>query len=134
MNLIVAVDHNWGIGKNGTMPWHIRADMRYFKEKTLGTTVLMGRKTLLSFPGAKPLPNRENVVLSSRADFAPEGVTVVNSLQELLEYKTRDDVFVIGGGSVYKALLPYCKYAYVTKIDAAYDCDTYFPKMCIRDR
>ena len=134
MNLIVAVDQNWGIGKNGTMPWHIRADMRYFKEKTLGTTVLMGRKTLLSFPGAKPLPNRENVVLSSRADFAPEGVTVVNSLQELLEYKTRDDVFVIGGGSVYKALLPYCKYAYVTKIDAAYDCDTYFPKMCIRDR
>lgn len=129
MNLIVAVDKNWGIGKNGTMPWHISADLKYFKEKTTGKTVIMGRKTLLSFPKQKPLPNRKNLVLSRDTAFNPEGVCMLRSLDEAKKYAECPDVFVIGGGSVYKALLPHCKYAYVTKIDAEYECDTYFENL-----
>ena len=129
MNLIVAVDQNWGIGKDGTMPWHIRADLQYFKEKTLGKTVLMGRKTLLSFPNQKPLPGRRNLVLSHDKSYRVEGAEVVNSIEELAAYSGDGDVFVIGGGSIYAALLPHCRYAYVTKIDASYACDTYFPNL-----
>ena len=133
MNLIVAVDQNWGIGKDGTMPWHISADMKYFREKTQGKTVLMGRKTLQSFPGGRPLPNRNNIVLSRDKTYLVEGAFVVNSLNKLIEYKNFDDVFVIGGGTLYEALLPYCRYAYVTKIGAAFDCDTHFPDLYAMD-
>lgn len=129
MNLIVAVDQNWGIGKDGTMPWHIRTDLKYFKEKTLHKTVLMGRKTLLSFPGGRPLPERENIVLSRDTSYRVPGAAVVHDLQTLLQYRDRSDVFVIGGGSLYAALLPYCEYAYVTKIGTAFDCDTFFPNL-----
>ena len=129
MNLIVAADKNFGIGKDGTMPWHISADLKYFKEKTLGKTVIMGRKTLLSFPKQKPLPNRENIVLSHDRNFASEGVTVLHSFSDIKRFAENDDVFILGGGSIYKALLPFCKYAYVTKIDAEFECDTYFENL-----
>lgn len=128
MNLIVAVDNNWGIGKDGTMPWHISADLKYFKEKTLGGRVIMGRKTLLSFPNQKPLPSRENIVISSNKDYVVDGAKVINSLSAVSEFAD-EKTFVIGGGSVYASLLPYCKYAYVTKIDGSFDCDTYFPNL-----
>ena len=129
MNLIVAADKNWGIGKDGTMPWHISADLKYFKEKTVGKRVVMGRKTLLSFPKQKPLPNRENIVISTNPSYVVEGAEVVNSIDELSRYDMGDDTFVIGGGSIYKALLPYCRYAYVTKIEKEFECDTYFPNL-----
>lgn len=129
MNLIVAADRNWGIGKNGSMPWHIKADLQYFKKKTFGKTVIMGRKTLESLPGGRPLSGRENIVLTRSKDFFTEGVSALNCIEEINKYKDDCDVFVIGGGSLYHALLSCCKYAYVTKIDASYDCDTYFPNL-----
>ena len=133
MNLIVAVEKNWGIGLDGTMPWHISADLKYFKENTLSKTVIMGRKTLLSFPNQKPLPKRENIVLSANKDYKPEGVTVINSIEEVKAYQDSDDTFIIGGGSIYKALLPYCKFAFVTKIDKKFVCDTYFENLDTSD-
>lgn len=133
MNLIVAVEKGWGIGLGGTMPWHISADLKYFKENTLGKTVIMGRKTLLSFPNQKPLPKRENIVLSTNSDYTVEGATVIHSLEEIKKYQDSDDTFIIGGGSIYKALLPYCKYAYITKIDKQFECDTYFENLDMLD-
>lgn len=129
MNLIVAVEKNWGIGLGGTMPWHISADLKYFKENTLGKTVIMGRKTLLSFPGQKPLPKRENIILSTNEGYEVEGAKVIHSIEEIAKYQQSDDTFIIGGGSIYKSLLPYCKFAYVTKIDKEFECDTYFENL-----
>lgn len=127
MNLIVAVDKNFGIGKNGDMPWHIPADLQYFKQKTLGKTVVMGRKTLESLPGAKPLKGRNNIVISTNKSFICEGATVCYSIDEALTAMQNlpcDDVMIIGGASIYNELYPYCKRAYITKIDAEFDVDT----------
>lgn len=129
MNLIVAVEKSWGIGKGGTMPWHISADLKYFKEKTLGKTVIMGRKTLLSFPNKKPLPKRDNVILSSNCEYTVDCASVINSISDIAPKQDSDDTFIIGGGSIYRELLPFCRYAYVTKIDAAFECDTYFENL-----
>lgn len=127
MNLIAAADKNFGIGKSNSLPWHIKADMKYFKEMTSGKTVIMGRKTLESFPGGKPLPNRENVVLS-RSGFAKEGVLVIGDISEISKYQDKD-CFVIGGGEVYKLLLPYTKLAYITRVYQEFDVDTYIPNL-----
>lgn len=132
MNIIVAVDKNWAIGKNNKMMWSIPADMRFFREKTLTHVVVMGRKTLESFPGGLPLKNRTNIVLTGNLQYHAAGTVVVHTLEELLkklkEYEG-EEIFVIGGESVYRQLLPYCDTAYVTKIDHAYDADTYFPNL-----
>lgn len=132
MNIIVAVDKNWAIGKNNKMMWSIPADMRFFREKTLTHVVVMGRKTLESFPGGLPLKNRTNIVLTGNLQYHMAGTVVVHTLEELLkklkEYEG-EEIFVIGGESVYRQLLPYCDTAYVTKIDHAYDADTYFPNL-----
>lgn len=132
MNIIVAVDKNWAIGKNNKMMWSIPADMRFFREKTLTHVVVMGRKTLESFPGGLPLKNRTNIVLTGNLQYHAAGTVVVHTLEELLkklkEYEG-EELFVIGGESVYRQLLPYCDKAYVTKIDHAYDADTYFPNL-----
>lgn len=132
MNIIVAVDKNWAIGKNNKMMWSIPADMRFFREKTLTHVVVMGRKTLESFPGGLPLKNRTNIVLTGNLQYHMAGTMVVHTLEELLkklkEYEG-EEIFVIGGESVYRQLLPYCDTAYVTKIDHAYDADTYFPNL-----
>ena len=104
MNLIAAADENWGIGKNGGLLAHISGDMKYFRETTKGKVVVMGRKTLESFPGGKPLKNRVNIVLTQNQDFAPEGVTVCHSIEETLEtlkQYPKEDVFIIGGGMIY---------------------------------
>lgn len=129
MNLIVAVEKNWGIGKNGTMPWHISADLKYFKEKTLDKTVIMGRKTLLSFPNKKPLPKRDNIILSSNCEYTVDGANVINSISGIAPMQDSDNTFIIGGGSIYRALLPFCRYAYVTKINADFECDTFFENL-----
>lgn len=127
MNLIAAADENFGIGKNNKLPWHISADMKYFRNTTTGKAVIMGRKTLESFPNGKPLPNRENIVLS-RSISNIEGVTCLNSVKEIAKYQDTD-CFVIGGGEIYKLLLPYVKFSYITRIYAPFDVDTYIPNL-----
>ena len=117
MNLIVAVDSNWAIGKENKLLVSIPQDMKFFRETTKGKVVAMGRKTLESFPGGQPLKNRVNVVH-----------TIEEMVDELKKYDS-EDIFVIGGESIYRQLLPYCTKAYITKIDHAYDADTYFPNL-----
>ena len=126
MNLIAAVDKNWSIGCNGDLLYHIKEDMKFFRAKTNGKVVVMGRKTLESLPGGNPLKNRINIVLSSNKDFNPLGCVVCHSFSELFEklkaYDT-NDVYVIGGESLYNMLMPYCDYAYITEIDGEKDAD-----------
>lgn len=132
MKMIVAVDKNWGIGKNNDLLVSIPADMKMFRTETSGKVVVMGRKTLESFPGGQPLKNRTNIVLSGNLDYQVKGAIVVHSLPELLEEikkYPKDQVYCIGGDSVYKMLLPYCDTAQVTKIDFAYEADRYFPNL-----
>lgn len=132
MNLIAAVDQKWAIGKNNQLLVSIPADMKFFRETTLDKVVVMGRKTLESFPGGQPLKKRVNIVLTKDQDYQVKDAIVVHSLEELLEtlkpYK-EEDIYVIGGESIYRQLLPYCKLAHITKIDHAYEADTYFPNL-----
>lgn len=131
MNLIVAVDNNWGIGKDNDLLVKLSGDMRYFKETTLGKTVIMGRKTLESLPNSRPLPNRDNIVLTKK-EMLINGAIIVNSVEQLLNVVERyesDKVFVIGGAEIYKTLLPYCKKAYVTKIQASFEADKFFENL-----
>ena len=136
MNLIVAVDKNWAIGKDNKLLIRIPEDQRYFRNKTINKVVLMGRKTLESFPNSKPLKDRINIVLTSNPNYNPQGVIVVHSLEEALEelkkYKS-EDIFVIGGQTIYEQFLDYCDLAYVTRINYSYDADTYFPNLDERD-
>lgn len=126
MKLIVAVSQNWGIGKDNKLLFNIPLDMKFFREKTLGKRVVLGRKNLESFPGGKPLKNRENVVLTRNKSYKPEGVLVFNSKKEFLEYdKADENTFVIGGESIYKMLLPYCDTCYVTKVLETAECDKF---------
>ena len=132
MNFIVAVTKNWGVGIKGGLLLSIPDDMKYFREKTMGKTVLMGEATLRSFPGGKPLKGRESIVLSDDMSLSVEGATVVHSLDEALcELKKHDydNAFVIGGASVYKLMMPYCRYAYVTKMDVTLEADRYIPSL-----
>ncbi len=124
INLIVAVDKKFAIGNKGDIPWHISADMKYFRNITSGKSIIMGRKTLESFPGSKPLPNRKNIVLSRNKDLKIEGAVVVKSIKEAIDI-SEEDCFIIGGGEIYKMFLPYVKYAYVTKVEAEFEADTY---------
>jgi len=128
MNLILAADENWAIGYKGGLLCHIPGDLKFFKEQTSGSTVVMGRATLESLPGSKGLPGRTNIVLTGNKDFAAEKVQiVVHSMEELTEeLKKHDDVFVIGGESVYKTLLPLCDTCYITRIYEQFPADRYF--------
>ena len=128
LQAIVAVDEHWGIGKNGALLIRISADLKRFKALTMGHPVILGRKTLSTFPGGKPLPGRRNLVLSHDPGFAPEGVEVFHDLDSLLAAAPAESV-VIGGESVYKALLPQCHRVYVTKIFKCYDADAHFPDL-----
>ena len=132
MKLIVAVDKNWAIGNKGGLLVSIPEDMKFFRETTTGKVVVMGKNTLISFPGSKPLKNRENIVIALEKDYKVEGAIVVYSIEEALEAVKEfdtDNVYVIGGGSIYKQMLPYCDTAYVTYMDYAYEADTYFPNL-----
>lgn len=132
MNCIVAVDQNWAIGKDNKLLVSIPADMKFFRETTSGGVVILGRKTLETFPGGQPLKNRINIVITKNKDYNVKDATVVHSVEEALEaakaYKS-EDVYVIGGDSIYKQMLQYCDVAYVTKIDYAYEADAYFPNL-----
>lgn len=129
MNLIAAADETWGIGRDGGLLTHLPGDMKYFRETTRGKVVVMGRKTLESFPDAKPLKNRVNIVLTRNPDYRPEGVIVCHGVEEaleLLKQYPREDIFIIGGGMIYREFLPYCKKAYITHIFSSFDADTDF--------
>ena len=131
MDLVVNVCENWGIGKNGNLLVSISADLRRFRQLTTGKTVILGRKTLSTFPGGRPLKNRKNLILSS-SGFQTEGADTFPDLPSLLSHlKTcdSDEVSVIGGASVYEALLPYCTRAYVTKTLLSPEADTFFPNL-----
>ena len=127
---IVAVCDDWGIGRVGDMLVRNREDMRSFVAHTKGHTVLMGRKTLESFPDAKPLVDRRNIVVSRQKGFAPEGVEIAATLEDALALAAGDkEVWVIGGGQVYQALLPRCAKAVVTKNHCVREADTFFPNL-----
>ena len=118
MNLIVAVDSNWAIGKENKLLVSIPQDMKFFRETTKGKVVAMGRKTLESFPGGQPLKNRVNVVLTTDKNYKVKDTVIVHTIEEMVdELKKYDseDIFVIGGESIYRQLLPYCTKAYITK-------------------
>lgn len=132
MNIIVAVDQNWAIGKDNDLLVSIPADMKMFREETTGKVVVMGRKTLESFPNGLPLKNRTNIIITKNKDFQVKDAIVVHSIEEALEevkkYPT-EDVYCIGGDSIYHQMLPYCDVAHITKIEFAYEADRYFPNL-----
>ena len=132
MNLIAAVDKNWAIGRNNKLLVSIPDDMKFFRETTTGKVVVMGRKTLESFPGKKPLKNRVNIVLTGDKNYSVDGAVIVHDMEELHEeLKKYDstDIYVIGGESIYKQLLDECDVAHITKIDFAYEADAWFPNL-----
>lgn len=132
MDIIVNVTENWGIGHNGKLLYNIPADLKRFRELTIGRVVVLGRKTLYTFPGKKPLKGRTNLILSHQPGLQIEGATVVNDithlLTELQQYDS-NDISVIGGESIYRMLLPYCDKAYITRTYARPEADSYFPNL-----
>ena len=137
MNIIVNVDNNWAIGNKNRLLVSIPNDMKHFREETTGKVVVLGRKTLETFPQGQPLKNRTNIVLSRDRAYQVRGATVAHSLEELFEELKQyrdEDVYVVGGASVYRQLLPYCNVAHVTKTDHEYEADTYFPDLDREDR
>lgn len=132
MNIIVAVDSHWGIGYNNKLLVSIPSDMKFFRETTTGKVVVMGRKTLESFPNGLPLKNRTNIVLTKNRDYKVKGAVVLHSPEEVLEELKKyddEDIFIIGGESIYRLFLPYCSVAHVTKIDHTYQADAFFPDL-----
>ena len=129
MELIVAVYDDWGIGKDGTQPIALSTDRKFFREMTRGAMVIVGRRTIADFPGQKPLPGRVNVALT-RSDMEIPGFTVCHSPAEAAEFaKTAEKAMVIGGGSIYRQMLPYCDRAIITKVHVTPESDTYFPNL-----
>ena len=136
MNLIVAVGKNWGIGKGNKLLVSIPSDMKFFRETTSGKVVVMGRKTLESFPNGLPLKNRTNIVLTKRPDYQVKDAIVLHTVEEVLKELKKyesDDIYIIGGESIYRQFLPYCNTAHVTKINHAYEADVYFPDLDAMD-
>ena len=132
MNLIAAVDKNWAIGRNNKLLVSIPDDMKFFRETTTGKVVVMGRKTLESFPGKNPLINRVNIVLTGDRSYQADGAVIVHDMEELHEELKKypsEDIYVIGGESIYKQLLDECDVAHITKIDFAYEADAWFPNL-----
>ena len=132
MNIIVAADQNWAIGKDNKLLISIPADMKFFRTTTTGKVVVMGRKTLESFPGGQPLKKRTKIVLTRDKNYKVKDAIVVHSIEEVLEELKKydsEDVYVIGGDSIYSQMLPYCDTAHVTKIDFAYEADSWFPNL-----
>ncbi len=136
MKAIVAVDKNWAIGLHNKLLASIPEDMKFFRTTTTGNLVIMGRKTLESFPHGKPLPNRVNIVISRNPNYDGQGAIVVSSIEEALKEAAKYpdlEHYVIGGSSIYEALIDQCKEAYVTYIDHEYQADAYFPNLEKKD-
>lgn len=135
MKTIVVVDNNWGIGKNGKLLVNISGDLKYFKEKTYGKVVVMGRRTLESLPGKSPLKGRVNIVLSKSLDFNPDCIIcrTIEDVFNVLENYDTEDVFIIGGQEIYKQFSPYCSGHLVTKINNVFDADKHFENLDMRE-
>lgn len=132
MKAILSADRNWGIGYHNRLLVSIPSDMKFFRQTTTGKVVVMGRKTLESFPNGLPLKNRINIVLTANPHYSVKDAVIVHSEKELLEELKKyddDDIYVIGGESVYRMMLPYCDTALVTKIDRVFQADTFFPNL-----
>lgn len=135
MEIVVLVDKNWAIGKAGDQVVRIKADLARFRELTADGILIYGRKTLLTFPGGRPLPERENWILSRNKAFQAEGALIFHSLEELQAARRKAEkdgkkFYVIGGAEVYAALLPYCEVCHVTEVEKAYEgADCYFPRL-----
>ena len=132
MKLIVAVDREWGIGYRGELLATVKEDLAHFRELTVGQTIVYGSSTLRTFPYGRPLKNRINLILSTNPNFKPEGAVVLHSVEEPIAYEKahpEEDIVVVGGASVYKQLMPYCETAYVTRFDASFEKDAYFPNL-----
>ncbi len=132
MNLIVAVDKNWAIGSKGKLLVSIPGDQKLFREETMGKVIVMGRKTMESLPGGKPLPGRTNVVLTRKDDYTKKGAVIFHGVPETLSFLEQfpdEDIFIIGGEEIYREFLPYCDTAHVTWIDYSYEADTHFPNL-----
>lgn len=132
MQLIVAVDNNWAIGNNNNLLVSIPEDHKFFRQTTMGHVVVLGRKTLAGFPNGLPLKGRTNIIVTHDPDFEAKDAIVVHSKEELLlklsEYDS-DEVFIIGGESIYNMMYEYCDTAHVTKINYSYQADKYFPNL-----
>ena len=132
VSMLVAVDSNWGIGNEGDLLVKIPEDVKFFRESTTGNVMIMGRKTLESFPGGKPLKDRVNIVVTRNPDYKAEGTIIVNTVEEALE-KAKEfegmDVYNVGGGQIFNAMMDYCDVALVTHIDKSFDADTFFPNL-----
>lgn len=132
MNFIVAVDEQWNIGREGALLQPISEDLKYFKAKTVNKIVVLGRKTLHTFPGGKPLKGRTNIILTRQEDFSAGDAIVCHSYEQLfqiLHNYCSEDIFVIGGGEIYNKLIPYCTVGFVTKIHKTYSADTSIPNL-----
>ena len=132
MNIIVAVDNNWAIGNKNQLLVRIPNDHKHFREETTGKVVVLGRKTLETFPQGQPLKMRTNIILSKDKNYQVKDAIVVHSIEELLQELKKyreEDIYIIGGDSVYRQMLPYCNVAHVTKIDHEYEADAYFPNL-----
>ena len=132
MNLIVNVDSNWTIGYRGKLLVSIPEDMKFFRSETTGKVVVLGRKTLDTFPGGQPLKNRTNIILTRNPNYQVKGAIICHSVEEVLEELKKynsEDVYIIGGDSIYKEFLPYCDVAHVTRTDHVYDADAWFPNL-----
>ena len=132
MNIIAAADRNWAIGKDGGLLYRLPQDMKFFRETTQDSVVIMGRKTLESFPGGRPLKNRVNIVLTRDSGYEKDGVIIcrdTNEIPGILKDYPGKNVFVIGGEQIYRQLLPMCDKAYITRVDAEADADSFFPNL-----
>lgn len=132
MNLIVNVDSNWAIGYRGKLLVSIPEDMKFFRSETTGKVVVLGRKTLDTFPGGQPLKNRTNIILTRNPNYQVKGAIICHSVEEVLEELKKynsEDVYIIGGDSIYKEFLPYCDVAHVTRTDHVHDADAWFPNL-----
>lgn len=132
MIAVVAADKNWAIGYKGDLLVRIPNDMKMFRKLTTGNVIVMGRKTLESFPNGQPLPNRVNIVMTKNPDYKAKGCVIVHSEEELMEELKKypdKEIFLIGGASIYEQFLPMCEEVYVTKIDFAYQADCHFPNL-----
>ena len=137
MKMIAAVDKNWAIGNKGVLLAHLSGDMKFFRAKTTGNTVILGRKTLATFPGGNPLKDRRNIVLTHKADFDGNGAEVANSVEEVLELvknENTDNVYVIGGESVYSQFMDYCDTAYITVFDKTFEADVHIENLDMSDK
>ena len=132
MNIIAAVDKNWGIGNRGELLVSIPKDQKMFRQETTGKVVVLGRKTLDTFPQKQPLPYRTNIILTHDKNYQVKGAVVVHSIEKLMEELKKypsQDVYIIGGESIYQQMMPYCDTAHITQIDHEYQADAFFPNL-----